>query len=100
MIVSGGENLSRNPPHVGQLLIEAQNLSFEIDDQNSVGCRFEGGAKEGQGSARFGLSVASLRYVLDESDQVQRCSSRGPNDRHREVNPDDSAVLPNIALLH
>src|SRR6266516_6091347 len=44
LIVATAEYLRRNLPHVGHLLIEAEDLAIQIHHQNPVSRGFEGGA--------------------------------------------------------
>ena len=100
LVVARAEDLGRYVPHVGHLLIEAQNLPIEIDHEDPVGGRLEGRAQQGEGSAGFALRVAAIGDVVYETHQVQRVSSHRPHDGNRLVDPDDFPILTDVALLH
>src|SRR4051812_25327947 len=100
LIVAAGEDLRRDLPHVGHLLIEAENLTLAVDHQNAVGRRLQRRAQQRERAARLRLRFPPLGDVLDETNQIERLPIDGSHDRHGQVHPDDASILPYIALLH
>jgi hypothetical protein len=48
---------------------------------------------------QFGLEPTPLADVLEQRDLVGRCTGVVPNQRHRQVGPDDAAILPEESFL-
>ena len=99
LIVAARENVGWDLPHVRHLLVEAEDLAVEIDDEDAIGGRFQRRTQEREGSACFGLRFASQRDVLDEGNDVHGIAAGRTNDGDGEIHPDDAPILADIALF-
>ncbi len=64
-IVSGGDEVGRQSPHLGELAIEARDGSIGTDNEKPVAGRLQGGVEQRRGLAKFANGVSQFHLGGD-----------------------------------